>query len=384
MTLRIPATTPTTTPPVLPEHASLVTELRQLRGAGVVRLRHAPFDALHRAAAACRPADRGDDPVRDPAAVEAMLRRAVQRLDGTLGSAAAYGLGLVAGTRDWPSADRRSRAAQEYGVSVERFRKHHEPLIWEQLAQQIVEMARQEAARAAGAAPRVPTPRTTLLDLPVPPSALGTPGRRVPVAVHLGPLETVQGSDVLVSTENVFLEMSKSFGSSVSAALRRAAAIRDGTGQIVDDVLPRALAEWSAKHGRNGLPVAPGTVVPTEAGRLTDQGVRRIYHACVTAPDHEGGYVTDPAAITRAVGEVFRTLRAEGDSFDPPLRSVCLPLLGAGRGGLGPQASLEWVWRAVAQELAVRPVWRVALSVRQEEDAELVVARLTAAGATVR
>lgn len=369
--------------PTIPEHASLVAELRTLRGTGLVRLRRLPFEALHLAAAAVGGPGSGDgaDP-GDPAAVEALLRRAVQRLDGSLRAAAGYGLGLVPGTRDWPSADRRRRAAQEYAVSVERFRKHQEPLVWDQLAQQIIELAREWATVDRTAPSAAPTPRTVLLDLPVAAQAAG--GRGATVAVYLGPLETVQNCDVLVSSENVFLEMSKSFGSSVSACLRRAAAIRDETGRVVDDVLPRALSGWCAQHGRNGLPVAAGTVVPTESGRLVEQGVRRIYHACVTTPDHNGGYVTEPAAVTRAVGEVFRTLRAEAAGFDPPLRSVCLPLLGASRGGLGAAASLEWVWRAVAQELAQRPQLRVALAVRRPENADLVIARLVAAGATVR
>ncbi|BFO19306.1 hypothetical protein SHKM778_56940 [Streptomyces sp. KM77-8] len=53
----------------------------------------------------------------------------------------------------------------------------------------------------------------------------------------------------------------------------------------------------------------------------------------------------------------------ERDGFAPPLRSVCFPLLGAGRGGLSPQTSVSALWAALAA------------GTERERDVHLVVRR---------
>jgi len=65
--------------------------------------------------------------------------RPVENLGGgSLGAAAAATFGLARGARDMPAADRRRRAALVYGVSVERFRKYHERIVMEQVAEEIL------------------------------------------------------------------------------------------------------------------------------------------------------------------------------------------------------------------------------------------------------
>jgi O-acetyl-ADP-ribose deacetylase (regulator of RNase III) len=163
------------------------------------------------------------------------------------------------------------------------------------------------------------------------------------------------------------------FKSSVSAALRRAAAVTDATGRVLRDSVAEELAAWTAAHSTRGRPVVAGTVVPTGAGALAAQGVRRLYHAALAVPrPGTNDYDVEPADVTRAVARGFALLAAEAGAFTPPLRSICFPLAGAGRGGLSPEASLAAVWTAVEAELARGAHWRVHLVVRRPANGDLV------------
>lgn len=121
------------------DHATLMEEVRVVRRAGLLRLRELSLPALAALAEA-----RGGPPARGRHPVEALLREAVSALGGgSLQSAAEYTFGLTPGTRDWAPADRRSRAAQEYGVSVERFRKHHEVVIFGEVVDGVLRAAQE-------------------------------------------------------------------------------------------------------------------------------------------------------------------------------------------------------------------------------------------------
>ncbi|MGW7346733.1 hypothetical protein [Streptomyces sp. NPDC054854] len=123
----------------LPDYGAVLAEVREVRRAGIVRLRELGIPVLTGLSAG--PGEGSPGGPHFPA-VERLLRTAVASMGGgTLQEAAEYSLGLARGTRDWPPADRRRRAAQVYGVSVERFRKHHELMVLGQVAEQVVRHA---------------------------------------------------------------------------------------------------------------------------------------------------------------------------------------------------------------------------------------------------
>lgn len=122
----------------LPGHTALVAALRVVRERGLLHLRGVPLEALRGCAARC---GLGED-TETAGPVENLIRAAVELLGGgRLGEAAEYTFGVAPGTRDWPAQDRRRRAAQAYAVSVERFRKHHERIILDQVAEQALMLA---------------------------------------------------------------------------------------------------------------------------------------------------------------------------------------------------------------------------------------------------
>ncbi|WP_330307948.1 MULTISPECIES: hypothetical protein [unclassified Streptomyces] len=347
----------------LPDPASLLSELREVRRAGLVRLRGRALPALEAAAEAVTATA-----ARSPgAAVEALLRLAVSRLDaGTLRTAAEYTLGLAQGTRDWPASSRRARAASVYGVSVERFRKDHEVMVLGQVAEHVLRLVPQETGvpGAEGDEWGVGTHRFV---------HVRAGGRQVRLTLHVHPVDLLRDVDVVVSPANVHLALPEQYKSSVAASLRRAAAVRGVTGDVLDDPVHDELRKWAARQGTAGRPVLPGTVAATSSGALAGQGVRRIYHAAVAVPRAgTNDYDVLPADVTRAVSRALALLAEECDRHAPPLRSVCFPLLGSGRGGLPYRVSLAAIWAAVEAELARGARWDVHFVVRTPEAAALV------------
>ncbi|MEU9968406.1 MULTISPECIES: macro domain-containing protein [Streptomyces] len=376
----------------LPTYDQLLEELKSIRRPGLPDLRRTDRPTLRAAAAAAGLCDGSDDA---PAGIEALLKEAVRRLGerDLLGQAAAHTFGLLPDRRGAPAHDRRKMAAAVYGVTSERFRKQQEPQVIQQLAEAVLTVLREPPpfTGGGGSAGRSPGPDTGARSSGGPnaagPSTIAPSGRigqepplrvdAVPVdarstfTLHVSPIELLRDIEVLVSSENVYLEMSKTFRPTVSGALRLAAAVRDPAGEIVDDVLARELAAWLRAHGRPGLPIRPGTVVPTSPGALAARGVRRIYHAAVATP-RDDTYEVRPESIARAVSACFALARAERDRYEPALSSICFPLLGAGRGGLAPAVSATWLRWAIRDELARDSRWRVHLVVRNREIAEAV------------
>ncbi|MBD0737663.1 macro domain-containing protein [Streptomyces sp. CBMA29] len=350
-----------------PDHSQLLEEIRIVRRIGLVRLRGHHLPLLEASAAAFSESARMKE-----VGVEALLRRAVSLLDGTLRTAAEYTLGLAQGTRDWAASSRRSEAASVYRVSVERFRKDHEVMVLGQVAERVIQLVTVRAAEetektrapAEGGEPPTFTHRIVRVFVQ---------GREVALTVHMHPVDLLRNVDVLVSPANVHLAMPEAYKSSIPASLRRGASVRSVTGEVLHDPVHDELREWAARHGTSRLPVVPGTVVATGVGALADQGIRRIYHAAIAVPRAgTNNYDVLPADITRAVSRTFALLAEESSGSTPPLRSVCFPLLGSGRGGLPYHISLRAVWAAIEAELALGATCDVHFVVRTAEAAALL------------
>ncbi|WP_344031562.1 macro domain-containing protein [Streptomyces luteireticuli] len=321
-------------------YTAILGELKAIRKAGITRLRALPAPALEQAAAAHTPHQ----------SVEEMLRTALACLDeGTMRTAAAYTLGLAQGTRAWPGADRRRRAADTYGVSIERFRKDQEPMLLGQLAEVITNLMQSPTPAApAGIA-------TTHRVIHVPVHT-----RTIALTVHIHPVDLLRDIDVVVSPTNVFLALPEPYKSSVAASLRRAGATHATTGEMLDDPIHDELRTWAKQHGAVGRPLPPGAIAPTTAGALTDQGIRRIYHAAIAVPRNgTNDYDIHPTDITRTTTHALTLLKEEAHSFYPPLRSICFPLLGTGRGGLPYETSISALWAAVEADLARGASWDI-------------------------
>ncbi|QES24453.1 hypothetical protein DEJ46_06610 [Streptomyces venezuelae] len=353
-------------------HGSVLAEVRQVRRAGLVRLRELSLPELSRIAHDVAAAPEATGEPSAVVGIERLLRTAVSLIGGGgLQTAAQYSLGLAQGTRDWPASDRRRRAAQVYGVSVERFRKHHELMVLGQITEQIIVLAGRQPADDTGGPPDAPAP----LPLVHRTLRLRIHGRPDPatVRIHVHSVDLLRDVDVVLSPSNTYFVLPAAYKSSVAATLRRAAARLDPTGVLVADHLHDELREWAARQGTEGRAALPGTVAVTSAGALAGQGVRRIYHVAVAQPrPGTNDYDVLPTDVTRGVARAFALLAEETARHEPPLTSVCLPLLGAGRGGLTPLESFGALWPAVEAELARRRDWQIHFVVRAHARADFI------------
>src|SRR5262249_5458665 len=231
----------------LPQHAELVAELRLLRERGLTGIRGFALPGLTLAA---RLAGLGPNAALEPAGIEQLVRAAVGKLGGgELGRAAEQTFGTPPGLRGAPAAERRRNAARVYHVTPERFRKAQERLIVAEVAEMILDLCLRPASALPGA-PAAPPPATPS---GVPPGRwtreLRVGRRDATITLHVGPVELLHDIDVIVSSTNVYFELSHRFRSSLSVALQNAAAVRvPATGATKEDVVQRDLTEWLDKN----------------------------------------------------------------------------------------------------------------------------------------
>ncbi|HXV59546.1 MAG TPA: macro domain-containing protein [Vicinamibacteria bacterium] len=152
-----------------------------------------------------------------------------------------------------------------------------------------------------------------------------------------GDIATVQ-ADVLVNAANTQLHM----GGGVAAALRSRGGI-----EIHQEAIRQA-------------PAALGTVVRTHAGRLS---ARFVYHAVVIDYDVSKGTSASDVAT------VMRNILAQAASDE--VKSLALPLFGAGVGGLSIETSLETILDEIEQgSRDLEGPLQVTIAVRDREELE--------------
>jgi hypothetical protein len=375
--------------PEIPTADELVADLRALRMRGLVHLRHTDLPNLLRAAAiySARTApylvDGSAAPV-SPQAVENLVRKAVLSIGGgELERAAVATFGLEPAMRDKSAQERRSKAAMCYYVSVERFRKGQEPMVIGQVAEQILKLI-------APPEPSQPPEPSRPADPPV--SNGPEPGRlfsysgqvagfSLKVSVRCQRVEVLTDADILVVPTNSYLELPHSYNFSVSAAVRRMAAIMDSQGQLDTDVVAEELAAWVRTNGRPGFAVPPGTVAPTGSGEMSRQRIYRLYHVAVAMPQFRTNtYLVDLPAIIAGVRNVLMLARGERARMNPAPQSIAFPLLGAGRGGLTAEDSFDWLWSALMREIAEAASWEIQFFDRDQDKVKLIMAKLVQNG----
>lgn len=195
-----------------------------------------------------------------------------------------------------------------------------------------------------------------------------------PVYVHSGPIDQLRNVDIVATSENCYMQMAMTFKPSISGRLRRAAARKGPTGEIIEDVACDELNGWMRQNGRFGLPVEPGTVAPTSPGELGKSGIYRIYHAAIGSPVHgTDSFTVNPLSAADAVHNIFTLARVERITLGIPLRSVCLPLFGAGLGKLNAQVCIDRIWQALERELRTDDTWEIHFSTWSVPETNIVL-----------
>ena len=132
----------------VPTHEAVVKELQKVREKSLGGLRRLYLPALHQAASVAGLTTTDEEP--EPAAIEDLIRKAVDRFGGgAYQQAAQYTFGLIGGTKFEPATERRRQAAAAMAVAAETFRKGHEKVVIDQTAEGILALARDAEMRRA-------------------------------------------------------------------------------------------------------------------------------------------------------------------------------------------------------------------------------------------
>ena len=185
------------------------------------------------------------------------------------------------------------------------------------------------------------------------------PGRKIGLAS--GDMTEMQNIDVLVNTENNYMQMARIYESSVlSSALRREGSY-SRNGKILEDTVQLELDQQVVKgEGFGSRPIEMEQVIPTHAGHaksaLVKNGARFIFHASTVYVHPRNRSVTPiqtDASVRQTVLNCLNLLMdvnenqgviapPETDAYHreqkaahayKPLKSIIFPLFGAGQGG---------------------------------------------------
>ena len=178
--------------------------------------------------------------------------------------------------------------------------------------------------------------------------------------IHLATGDMTQLSvDVMVNSENNYMQMARFFDSSALSAALRLGGAHVTRGRIREDTLQNQLEhQLSAIPDYAGRPIVMGQVVPTYAGhpqsRLVQQGVRYVFHAATgrmqsftmgrahTWIDSDSGIRETVFNTLDMIAEVHEVDGRIIDAIDPPfpndlfsaVESIALPVFGTGTGNL--------------------------------------------------
>jgi len=187
--------------------------------------------------------------------------------------------------------------------------------------------------------------------------------RKNPLRIFIarGDLTAMSGIDVVVNSENNYMQMGRFFEKvSISSQLRLKGARMDTNGNIEYDTVQMELNEQCLRGGYR-IPINVGNVVPTHAGdpnnKLAEKGFRYIFHlstVIVNPFDQKNrtvpiGTDTIGLAVENTIREVIRVNRRKGvispvgtsryeeeekqkDSYKP-IKSIILPMFGTGHAG---------------------------------------------------
>jgi O-acetyl-ADP-ribose deacetylase (regulator of RNase III) len=152
------------------------------------------------------------------------------------------------------------------------------------------------------------------------------------VEIVTGSLRDIRSADVIVSSENTYLQPARFFDRSMSGTLRYLDAEKNPIDlRVRRDAYFEALQAAIAKE-QVEIPVLPGSVLAMRTTALQTQGVKYVFHAATVEGEVEKGYRGNEDAIDSAVLRCFEKFAEI--SREDPITSILFPVFGAGSGRL--------------------------------------------------
>ena len=175
-----------------------------------------------------------------------------------------------------------------------------------------------------------------------------------------GSVDEIHGVDAWVNAENTDMQMARFFDRGVSASIRYLGAARGSDGAIYEDTIANELRR--AVSGQ--VFVRPGSVLVTGSGSLfASHDVKKIFHVACVQHQRNGGVYTDMNAGADGLRRALTMAEELNHSFwhwvrhfrRQPIRSMLVPLIGAGNGGADPEDVARLLIRETIKQLQSSP-----------------------------
>lgn len=160
------------------------------------------------------------------------------------------------------------------------------------------------------------------------------------IGYKTGPISDVKDVSVWVNSENEDMIMDRFIGRSISANIRYLGAGKDESNNVTEDIINDELIS-AIGHRR---PVRIGTVIETGPGALAaTHGVQAVFHVATVRGVGAGqGFRADLNDLARCTKNVLHRVHERNQRFrlirrmfgGRDCRSIVIPMLGAGDGGL--------------------------------------------------
>jgi nudix-type nucleoside diphosphatase (YffH/AdpP family) len=159
------------------------------------------------------------------------------------------------------------------------------------------------------------------------------------VGYKTGSLEEVRGVSIWVNSENTDMMMDRFIGRTISARIRYLGANKEED-TVLEDTIQESLRTAIGERAH----VKIGTVLVTESGMLMgSHEVEQIFHVATVEGGPGAGVKADLDKIKLCVDRVLKRVEQENRKWSRLLRkkllqSIIFPMMGAGDGGLTPEA----------------------------------------------
>ncbi len=225
------------------------------------------------------------------------------------------------------------------------------------------------------------------------------------IHIATGDLANTENIDVIVNSENDFMQMSRHFESrTVSAILRIHGALKDDDQRFIEDTVQDELNLYLSSRSR---PVGPTSVIVTSAGHPQSDlsqinGAKFIFHVASVLAQEDGlksltqdynirtcvrnclkkiGEVNTQKGVISPEGTAQRDEQMKYEDSYEGIKSIIFPLIGTGQGGrpvsetIGPMA--EAIRSFVDSSEFPPTLESIYISVFAESDVEVVKAELS-------
>jgi nudix-type nucleoside diphosphatase (YffH/AdpP family) len=212
----------------------------------------------------------------------------------------------------------------------------------------------------------------------------------ITIGYKTGAIDDIHGISIWVNSENTDMMMDRVIGRTISAKIRLLGANRDGRDNIIEDAIAEALRSAVGHRAHVGI----GTVLVTESGALkATHQVQRIFHVATVESGGLGtGIKADPDKLKLCVAKLLARAEEENNRIfrvllrKEPFRSILIPLLGSGDGGVPVEEAADIVITTAANHLlslpnnTLREVYFLAFRPRDKAACDRVLERLRQEG----